>query len=73
MHQAGLLDRASRNSRRTKNLCSITEIKKGNQSDAQPLTLADLSGAFVALGGGFSFAFLILFVEIFAKKIVTQK
>ena len=67
MHQSGLLDYAARKSTQKvkRNPCSIIGSKSKESGDPEMLKLSDFSGAFIILGVGFGFAFIVLFLELF--------
>ena len=81
MHQAGLLDFAARKStqKSKRNPCSIDsknkDNKNGRQSNSDPvmLKLSDLIEAFIILGAGFSFAILVLFLELILNRFSGHK
>ena len=70
MHQAGILEYAVRNSKRTNNPCSIRSkhnIGNGQKSKPILLKLPDFMGAFFILGVGLGLATITIICEFIAK------
>lgn len=64
MHQSGLIQYAERRSAIDFNRCSISEIKKIKAGKIVPLTIYEMTEAFVVLATGLAVGCNVLIVEV---------